>query len=351
MKTSLIALALFASAAVASMAHATETAPAASPPPSSMPLVGAPEDLGMRPDHHRPGHRFCIGGMGSPEELATKVDNALKANGKGITRLAGCRAKPVDLLLSFQKLDPKAGLTKVAQLPAYLRKLVPANVDRNLQFASACLREPFHRGYPDTVELGCGSRTLEKGETIYMNPDTNVNVLQSACVNPGGTPSALVFVTATDCIEVRYPVYKGKPVRDAFMGRHQLLSNKCGPVLFRNGDNVGTRKMPEECPKIFDKIIDGQPVRVVCDWKDDEAVASQLLGYQAQVQDLSFSYVAEADGIDRVILPKEALDGEFAICYEKPDGVEVAVGVRKQHYREGTATITREYVDKAVYQR
>ena len=343
MKTSLIALALFASAAVASSVHAQNVS-------SSAPLVGAREDADMRLDHHRPGHRFCIGGMGSPEEAAVKTERSLQANGNGTVKLTGCRAKPIDLLVAFQQLDPKAGLTKVSELPKYLRHLVPADVDRAVIYKSACLREPFHPGYPDTVELGCSDRKLEKGEVIYKNPDTNVNVLQSACVNPGGYPSTEVVVTADDCIEVRYPVFKGKPVRGSYIGRRQLISNKCGPTLFRNRDNEGTRKLPEECPTTYDKMIDGQPVKVVCTWKDDERVASQFLGYPAQVQNVSFSYVAAADGIDRVLLPKDAVDGEVAICYdEQPNGVPVAVGVRKPMYREGVAVITRDFVEKAVY--
>jgi len=292
------------------------------------------------------GHSFCKGGMGNPEELAARVTRSLAQKADGSAPIEKCAATPAHLLVSFQELNPKAKaagrLNTVSQLPGFIEKLVVVPSEPGMEYNSACLYERADGTL--YVKLGCVTRELRGAEVRYADPETGVVVLMQDCVNPGG--SQMTLVVEGGCIEIKSPAMgTGIAKRFAYIGRTPL-PGKCHKYLL-SGEPKPLYDTPEECPDVYDKIVDGRKVRVVCSWDEVEAAASENLGFTAEVQNVSGSYYTRADGTDSWFLPVEALDGESVICWELPDGTFVTIGVRREHFVDGVAVITPAVVEGA----
>lgn len=289
------------------------------------------------------GHQFCRSGVPSNVWLAQKIEQSLAAHPDGSGHVDGCYATVYEFYIAFKNGDPKSTkLGSLADLPGFLRSTVRAEAKADYQYNSSCIYEEADGTHE--VKMGCATRDLHPGEIIYQDPETNELVLLSGCANPGVTEVPPVIVEANPCVEVHFPtqVAQGQQaVRFAYIGRH-TLPGRC--IALQRADGSKVTDMPEECPDAYKAIRDGRLVQIVCTWQDVEEAASGLLGYPASVQNVSGSFYIRATGDNVLYLPKEALDGETAICWELPNGQFVTYGVRRENFVNGVATIPPERV-------
>lgn len=295
------------------------------------------------------GHSFCQGGMpGGRDELVRRVERSLAIDPTGNRTVEGCHAAPIHWLIAFQsdEGDPKAHLTSVSELPAYLRKLVVMDVPRNIEAKTSCLRDrPNH---VLAVEMGCLQRTPRPGEVIYGNPDTGQPVLWGSCINPGFAPPLDVVVTGQRCLEVKFDsVQQGVPVRFGYIDSVPL-SGRCHAYQLA-GVAERLYETPEECPDVYERVVGDRHFTVVCSWESVEVNSSRILGRPVQVQNVSGSFVTRANGTNSWFLPPEAINGLATICWELPDGTFRTVSVGRANYVNGVATITADDVRGAVY--
>lgn len=129
-------------------------------------------------------------GAKSPQEIAALVERSIQNDSTGRTMLdaAKCRkdgscAAPINYLESFQAHDPLAKLTSVAQLPAYLRKLV---IDCSVAGEFQMDRIIFRSGTLGKTDVNGMSRSFLKKECAWINPETRRPVLAENCANPVG---------------------------------------------------------------------------------------------------------------------------------------------------------------------
>ncbi len=149
------------------------------------------------------GNAFCPGGIsGGAKVLQERMVKALAADSTGRSvKLEYCNATPEQFLLAFQKGSPTAGLTHVSQLPEYISKFRPVELDRTLIYRMSCVTDT-------EVIMGCVERKLEDGEVVYAD-HTGTKVMPSGCANPGIAPplgEVVVGGTEVTCVEVRVPV-------------------------------------------------------------------------------------------------------------------------------------------------
>lgn len=286
------------------------------------------------------GHKFCEAGIKSPEQLKQKILAALAKDptGSKIT-LAGCKATAMHFLLAFQQTKSGAGLKTVQDLPAFLDKLVPITVDARNEFQVSCLWDTANGR---EIKMDCETRPLRRGEVVYGDRETRELLIMSSCANPG---IAVVppIVVMSPCYEVRAPSMGAKvAVRFAYIGV-KPLPGKC-IALQMAGETQKRFDMPEECPDTYQVIRDGRKVKVVCTWDAVEVASSKKLGKPVEVQNVTGSFYARADGTNSWFLPVEALDGMMAICWELPDGTFVTLGVTRKDYVDQIATITPDQV-------
>ncbi|HEY0948548.1 MAG TPA: hypothetical protein VGE53_03680 [Candidatus Paceibacterota bacterium] len=312
-------------------------------------FMGASEAKAVEPA----GHSFCRDGVGPLPQFAIKMDRALAADPEGKrVKLQGCYATPEHFLIAFQEADPEAGLTSVSQLPAYIRKLVPTEVDRTIEYRSSCIHDRPNGG--TAVVMSCVTRQVRRGEVIYSNPDTGKRVLWSDCANPGFAESLDIVVDAPRCIEVRFPSMKGLPpprqgqvaIRGAYIGP-RALPGRCHALLLA-GEQDRRHDFPEECPMTSYRVIDGRRVQIICDWREVEGNSSRIMGQRVEVQNVSYSFYAREDGTNSWFLPPEALEGLPSICWELPDGTIVTLSVGRDSFVNGVAIITEEDVRRAM---
>ncbi|HYE23016.1 MAG TPA: hypothetical protein VEA92_01020 [Candidatus Paceibacterota bacterium] len=295
-------------------------------------FVGASAVMAMEPA----GQSFCPDGIESGEELARKLDASLAIDPQGSRPLEGCHANPIEFLVAFNAADRQEGLTHVNQLPAYARKLVPVEVDRTLEYQSSCIR--VMSGGRRAVEMGCVTRSLRRGEVIYMNPDTQTKVLWSGCANPGFAPSLELIVVGRECIRIRVPPLPvGTVARGGYIGP-RLLPGRCHALRLPGAEDR-IFDLPEECPMGV-REREGRLVPIVCDWTAVERNTSRIMGQPVQIQNVSFSFVVrETDGFDWY-LPPEAVEGHAALCFELPNGDIVTFSVSERNYVDGEYVVT-----------
>jgi len=313
--------------------------------------------------HRRPvepaGHSFCLNGLGSPELLAAKTERSLASDPSGNQVLQGCAANPRLFLEAFQLADPEAGLTMVSELPAYIRSLVPMDprAGPNAEFETSCLKDSA--AGVRSVDMACITRPIRRGETVYGNPRTRKLVILSSCANPGVAEANVIVVTANPCLRVDYPNLPTLPghgrvvsvsIRMTVLDRDEI-SSRCHEL-----DRPGEPPVfvyPAECPNEYVVVRNGRQVRVVCDWRRVEQAASDHLGYQVRVQNVSGSYVAHEPGTASWHLPQDVLDGIPTLCwdivYEDGTRETVTIGVDRTDFVNRVATITEEHVRTLRY--
>jgi len=277
------------------------------------------------------GQKFCERSH-TPSQLEAKVVRSLQSDPTGNKNLEGCNANPLDFVEAWKN---DTDIRKVSELPAFVRGFVVIDLPPGQKVWSACVRNDFNG-----VIIRCVERTLAPGEHAYGRD--GVALLLEGCVNPVNLAVEEIVVAANPCVKVVFPGRKGGAIRIAYIDQKALPSTCL--LLERSGVKESLRGIPQECPDSYDKVINGRKVRIACTWEPVELAASEHLGFQAEVQNVAGSFYAKGDGSNTLTLPREALNGETAICYELADGTFVTYGVRGKHFVNGVATITDGHV-------
>ncbi len=299
-------------------------------------ILALSQALGAQAAHAANGdHRFCDTPIANPTDLENRISASLAADPTGYQAMKGCRASPVHFLIVWKDDFPTAKLATVQDLLPFVRELKPMELKKDMQYDSACLRERPDRVY-DAIR-DCTQRPAREGETVYAW--RGKPALMSSCANPGVIEIPPIVVNL-QCIEVDFPSDKAIPTRFAYIGPRPIPS-KCVRLHIAS-ESQSRLEMPNECPSAYTKTINGHLVQVVCDWREDERAVSQLLGVRAAVQNVSGSFYGRGPGMNKLYLPKEALEGETVVCWELPDGRIVTKGVRRQNFRNGVAVITEQ---------
>lgn len=215
-----------------------------------------------------PVGKLFMKGVVNPPDLANRIEVALVTDPKGTHMLdpeycvkSGSCASPRDYLVMFQESDPKAGLTAVSQIPAFLRSLKIENAPSG-EYWLACLK-PSGKGYKPI--LHCISRRFKPGEKAWIDPKTRRIVLASDCTNPVEKE-----VPPKKCVETHYFTRPGDTVV-----RFALL----GPKSIGN-DCLGLRRAGE-APDEFEHFWNDECQVRGCDFSEDARVVGQpvqLLG-------------------------------------------------------------------------
>jgi len=290
------------------------------------------------------GESFCPGGIPNGAELARKIEASLAIDPNGGRKLEGCHANPIEFLAAFRLADEGEGLTHVNQLPAYARKLVPTEVDRTLEYQSSCIQ--VIRGVRSVV-MGCVTRTVNPGEVIFMNPDTQKKVLWSGCANPGFAPSLDVTIVAEGCIRIKVPPLPvGTKVRGGYIGP-RLLPGRCHALRLPGAEDR-IFDLPEECP-MGRREREGRLVPIVCDWTDIERNTSRITGQAMRIQNVSYSFIVREEADFDWYLPPEAVEGHAALCFELPNGDIVSFSVSERNYVDGEYVVTTADVRNNIH--
>lgn len=292
-----------------------------------------------------PGHKFCEQPF-TPAQLADRVDRSMELDSTGNRPMAGCRANPLDLMKAWQN-EHKVP-TDIAQLSAWLRRFTEIKVEPGQKLYSACIREDGNG-----VITRCVERTLHQGEKAWGIGDEIY--LLGDCVNPVNLAvEAIVAVGMPDpCVTLEFVGSKlpmnlgGGAIRLAHVGPKPLPST-C--LEFRPAGGEASRGLPRECPDTFQKVINGRNVKISCSWAEVEGAVSQKLGVQSEVQNVSGSFYPRATGMNYLTLPREVMAAFMAVCYELPDGTFVTVGVKRNDWVNGVATITDETIEAMRHQ-
>lgn len=283
------------------------------------------------------GHRFCDAPITSAADLQERIAQSLADKPNGYGSMKGCRASPVHFFNTWKHDFPEANLATMQDLLRFAGELQPMVLKKDMLYQSGCLLERPDHAYD--VKVDCTTRPARKGETVYAWHGKPA--LMSSCANPGVIEIPPIVVNL-ECIEVDFPSDKAIPTRFAYIGPRPIPS-KC--VRLHIASEAQSRlEMPDECPDTYQKTVNGHLVTVVCSWEAVEEAASELLGVPAEVQNVSGSFYGKVRGMNKLYLPKEALEGETAICWELPDGRIVTKGVRRQNFVNGLAVITEQDV-------
>ena len=274
-------------------------------------LIGLTMGAMLTPAHAAPVGNPFLRGVGSPEELAKRIEDSLHdhdQNGRAIIDINRCRqdgacARPVDYLKMFQESDPGASLVVVDQLTAFLRKLVEESAPDG-EYWMACLKYDPYRPV-----LHCVSRRFKPGEKAWVNPATHRIVLASDCTNPveKEVPKRCVevhvFTRATDT-ELRFELSVGQDGPNS-------IANDCIAVL-RAGSEQKETWWTDECAYGY------------CSFAD-------FNGVYGQKQLMVGSYVPEP-GEHVFFLPEEvAMSGSkfrFVACLDREGLSSDTIGVQ-----------------------
>ena len=284
--------------------------------------------------------KFCEYKL-SPPVLKPRIIASLNKDPSGNARVEGCWARAIDFFQAWE--EEETGMQSVRDLPAFLDSLVEMTPEVGLKYSSSCIRTDGNGHIKRCVErqFHAGEKAYGKNGEIFLMGD---------CVNPVHATVSAVVVTGDPCIRVEFPTQQGQDVRLTGVDQ-QAWGDRCLRLVRAGGNPDGERGLPTECPDSYVKVVDGRDRRVSCSWDDVESVASELLGFQAETNDVSGSFKARAAGTNVLYLPAKAKDGLLAICWEMPDGSFRTLGVRRAHYQGNVATITQEHVNNAQWVR
>ncbi|HEX2792755.1 MAG TPA: hypothetical protein VHO23_03515 [Candidatus Paceibacterota bacterium] len=286
-----------------------------------------------------PGHKFCEKPL-TPQEAADRMDRSLELDPSGNRPMAGCRANPLDFQKAWENefQVPK----ELRQFSNWIRSFTEMTVEPGQQLYSACIR---HDG--NGVITRCVTRTLHDGEKAWGIG--NEIYLLGDCVNPVNMTIEAAEVTLSPCVTLNFvgsklpPELGGGAIRIAHVGP-KPLPTKCLELAMAGGETM--RGLPQECPDAYTKVIGGRNMKVVCSWVEVEAAVSKKLGVHSEVQNVSGSFYPRATGMNSLTLPRQVMDAFMAVCYELPDGSFVTVGVDRNDWVNGVATITDETIEK-----
>ena len=175
-----------------------------------------------------PAGKPFLRGVISPTDLANRIEQSLWENRQGtkiidpeLCMKNGSCATANDYLVMFQESDPGANLTKVAEIPGFLRTLKVVDGPPG-EYWVACLK-PAGKG-TFTPVLHCLSRRFKPGEKAWIDPKTKKIVLASDCTNPVEKE-----VPPKVCVEVHFFTKPGdKPVRFALFGHEKIpIRDEC----------------------------------------------------------------------------------------------------------------------------
>lgn len=289
-------------------------------------------------------HKFCEKPM-KPPELKAKMERSLAIDPSGNRKLEGCRANPRDFLDAWENEinTPKT----VAGLPEFVGRFTEIDVPAGQKIYSSGMRTDGNGVVRRAVE-----RAPHANEAVYGIGDEPY--LMEDCTNPINMTVDAAEVMGSPCVEVTFPAWirpkdvGGGAVRIAYIAA-EGLPGKCLELSGPGVPNGSQRGIPTECKDDYTKFVNGRKVRVVCDWTDAEAEVSRLLGVKSEVQNVSGSFFPRANGRNTLKLPREAMDGITAICWEFPDGTFIAVGVTRDDFVNNVATITSKHIAESLW--
>lgn len=187
-------------------------------------------------------------GLASQEDLVKLIDDAYARDPSGLKKISetkcaadGSCASLMNFLEAFRAYDPNSGLTSVADLPAYVRKLVlDCTIKGRFMMADIYLPRLSGMGVTETNRM---SRFIKDNECVLKNPDTGRPVVALWCGNPVGKQ-----VAPPPCyiIEFDYrrqgdvvPVNDGASVSGhyslTYAELQELLADECTFVSDANG--------------------------------------------------------------------------------------------------------------------
>ncbi len=208
-------------------------------------VVPTDADAATRQLHY---HAFCPQGA-TPESLARGMEESLKTDPTGRTKLAGCYANPNQFLYAFQQGDPEAQLSRTEDLPRYLREdLERVTPPTDIEYYSSCVRGKSNG--TDDIIMSCDPQRIPHGAAVYANKHTGRIVLMGKCANPG-----LVPVKRAPCAYVYYYVGENGISPIATFGTPTVAEEaECpisvqGPVAhYTVFQKTGYRPLREEAP-------------------------------------------------------------------------------------------------------
>ncbi len=205
-------------------------------------------------------------GVINPTDLANRIEVALAKDHTGTHMLdpeycakSGSCASPRDYLEMFQESDPKAGITDVSQIPAFLKSLKVEDAPSG-EYWLACLK-PLGKGYKPI--LHCVSRRFKPGEKVWIDTKTRRIVLASDCTNPVEKE-----VPPQACVLIRFFTKPGDTVvRFALLGPKDV-GNECLGLRRAGEADEFEHWWNDECAVkgcdfSEDARVVGQPVRVM----------------------------------------------------------------------------------------
>lgn len=207
-------------------------------------------------------------GAASPADLADRIERSLGRNPDGTNIIDpelcmknGSCASPLNYLEMFQESDPEAHLTKVDEIPGFLRTLQVVDGPPG-EYWVACLKKVKGKRGAYRPVLHCLSRRFKPGEKAWVDTKTKKIVLASDCTNPVEKevpPKACKFISV--------PTRPGDSGLRFTIGGPDAVRNDCIAVK-RAGETEFENWWPDECA---DKRCDfsevatfmGQPIQRV----------------------------------------------------------------------------------------
>lgn len=165
-------------------------------------------------------------GVVSPTDLANRIEQSLWEHPKGTNIIDpelcmknGSCATPLNYLEMFQGSDPGARLTKVDEVPGFLRSLKVVDGPPG-EYWVACLKKVKGKKGTYRPVLRCLSRRFKPGEKAWVDTKTKKIVLASDCTNPVEKevpPKACIFIhvpTRPGDSGLRFAIHGPASVRD-----------------------------------------------------------------------------------------------------------------------------------------
>lgn len=194
-----------------------------------------------------PAGKPFLRGVISPSDLANRIEQSLWENPTGTSIIDrelcmknGSCANPLNYLEMFQESDPGANLTKVAEIPGFLRTLKVVDGPPG-EYWVACLKPTDGKKGVYTPVLHCLSRRFKPGEKAWIDTKTKRIVLASDCTNPVEKE-----IPPKACKEIRVPtMLTESALRSVILGPHPVRDD-CFAVK-RAGEKDFENWWPNEC--------------------------------------------------------------------------------------------------------
>lgn len=197
-----------------------------------------------------PAGKPFLRGVISPTDLANRIEQSLSENPKGtkiidpeLCMKNGSCATPLNYLEMFQESDPGAHLTKVSQVPDFLRSLRVVDGPPG-EYWVACLKKSEGKKGTYTPVLHCLSRRFKPDEKAWIDTNTKRIILASDCTNPVEKE-----IPPKACVEIHVPTRPGdSAIRFAILGP-AAVRDDCIAVK-RAGETDFENWWPDECADV-----------------------------------------------------------------------------------------------------